>query len=68
MVAQFLGLKLRLMANTFRRSPWQVVGIVLAAGTMDEVRGGGTLEDRFVQLAGGRKAAEGMEWLHTFSD
>ncbi len=29
MVAQFLGLKLRLLANLFRRSPWQVVGIVL---------------------------------------
>jgi ABC-2 type transport system ATP-binding protein len=45
-----------------------VSGRVLAAGTMQQVRGGGTLEDRFVQLAGGRKAAEGMEWLHTFSD
>ncbi|MDF2573878.1 MAG: hypothetical protein K0S05_790, partial [Agromyces sp.] len=22
----------------------------------------------FVELAGGRKAAEGMEWLHSFSD
>ncbi len=30
MVAQFLGLKLRLTLNTFRRSPWQVVGIVVA--------------------------------------
>lgn len=30
MVAQFLGLKLRLLANTFRRSPWQIVGIVIA--------------------------------------
>ncbi|MET4781782.1 hypothetical protein [Glaciihabitans sp. UYNi722] len=29
MVAQFLGLKLRLLANTFRRSPIQVVGIVI---------------------------------------
>ena len=29
MVAQFLGLKVRLLANLFRRSPWQVVGIVL---------------------------------------
>lgn len=29
MVEQFLGLKLRLLANLFRRSPWQVVGIVL---------------------------------------
>ncbi|WP_247597353.1 hypothetical protein [Leifsonia sp. PS1209] len=27
MVAQFLGLKLRLMGNAFRRSPWQVVGL-----------------------------------------
>ncbi|MFD4420879.1 hypothetical protein ACFWN7_05170 [Agromyces sp. NPDC058484] len=29
MVAQFLRLKLRLLANIFRRSPWQVVGIVV---------------------------------------
>jgi ABC-2 type transport system permease protein len=29
-VAQFLGLKLRLLANTFRRSPWQLVGIIIA--------------------------------------
>ncbi|SEN14857.1 hypothetical protein E3O25_13110 [Cryobacterium sp. TMT1-3] len=29
MVAQFFGLKLRLLANLFRRSPWQVVGLVL---------------------------------------
>ncbi|MFF2494869.1 ATP-binding cassette domain-containing protein [Agromyces sp. NPDC058064] len=45
-----------------------VSGRVLAAGTLDEVRAGHTLEDRFVELAGGRKAAEGMEWLHSFSD
>ena len=45
-----------------------VGGRVLAAGTLDEVRAGHTLEDRFVELAGGRKAAEGMEWLHSFSD
>ena len=30
MVAQFLGLKLHLLANTFRRSPWQVVGMAVA--------------------------------------
>ncbi|WP_349898607.1 hypothetical protein [Parafrigoribacterium soli] len=30
MVAQFLRLKLRLLANTLRRSPWQVVGIIIA--------------------------------------
>ncbi|MCI4657115.1 ABC transporter ATP-binding protein [Cryobacterium sp. ZS14-85] len=45
-----------------------VNGKVLAAGTVDEVRGGQTLEERFVELAGGRKVAEGMEWLHSFSD
>ena len=30
MVAQLLGLKLRLLVNTFRRSPWQVFGIIVA--------------------------------------
>jgi ABC-type multidrug transport system ATPase subunit len=45
-----------------------VSGRVLAAGTTTEVRGSGSLEDRFVALAGGRKTAEGMEWLHSFSD
>nr|WP_281536077.1 ATP-binding cassette domain-containing protein [Cryobacterium breve] len=45
-----------------------VNGKVLAAGTVDEVRGGQTLEERFIALAGGRKVAEGMEWLHSFSD
>lgn len=29
MVAQFLRLKLRLLANLFRRSPWQIVGIAI---------------------------------------
>lgn len=29
MVAQFLRLKLRLLANTFRRSAWQLIGLVL---------------------------------------
>jgi ABC-2 type transport system ATP-binding protein len=38
-------------------------GRVLAAGTIDEVRGGSTLEDRFVELVGGRHHAEGPEWL-----
>jgi ABC-2 type transport system ATP-binding protein len=45
-----------------------VHGKVLAAGPVDEVRSGDTLENRFVELAGGQKAAEGMEWLHSFSD
>lgn len=38
-------------------------GRVLAAGTIDEVRAGASLEDRFVQLVGGRTHQEGPEWL-----
>ena len=38
-------------------------GRVLASGTVDEVRDGSTLEDRFVELVGGRHHAEGPEWL-----
>ena len=45
-----------------------VGGQILAKGTMEEVRGGLTLEERFVDLAGGRKVVGGLEWLHTFSD
>lgn len=30
MVAQFLGLKVRLLGNLLRRSPWQVVGMAIA--------------------------------------
>ena len=45
-----------------------VGGQILAHGTMDEVRGGLSLEERFVELAGGRKVVGGLEWLHTFSD
>ncbi|GAA4157902.1 hypothetical protein GCM10022286_10030 [Gryllotalpicola daejeonensis] len=45
-----------------------VSGVVLDSGTADEVRGQKTLEERFVELAGGRKAAEGLEWLHSFSE
>ncbi|MCC9173011.1 ABC transporter ATP-binding protein [Arthrobacter sp. zg-Y179] len=41
-------------------------GNLLAAGTLDEVRGDTSLEDRFVALVGGRTHAEGLEWLRTF--
>ena len=41
-------------------------GRVLAAGTVDAVRAGESLEDRFVQLVGGRNHTEGLEWLGTF--
>ncbi len=43
-------------------------GHVLAAGTVDEVRGGSSLEDRFVELVGGRTTGEGLAWLRTSSD
>lgn len=45
-----------------------VAGQVLAEGTIAEVRGELTLEQRFVELAGGLSDVEGLEWLHTFSD
>ncbi|MFF2372373.1 ABC transporter ATP-binding protein [Agromyces sp. NPDC058110] len=38
-------------------------GRVLATGTTDEVRDGASLEDRFVELVGGRRAGGGPEWL-----
>ena len=41
-------------------------GRVLAAGTVDDVRAGASLEERFVQLVGGRNHPEGLEWLRTF--
>jgi ABC-2 type transport system ATP-binding protein len=39
-------------------------GQVLAHGTLDEVRAGGTLEDRFVELVGATELAEGdLAWI-----
>ncbi|SEB75265.1 ABC-2 type transport system ATP-binding protein [Paramicrobacterium humi] len=40
-------------------------GRIVAAGTVDEVRAGSTLEDRFVELVGGRRHAEGPSWLRS---
>lgn len=40
-------------------------GRVLAAGTVDEVRGGLSLEDKFVELVGGRNQTAGLQWLRT---
>lgn len=45
-----------------------VDGRLLASGPMPEVVDGATLEERFVELAGGSSAVEGMEWLQSFSD
>jgi len=43
-------------------------GRLLAAGPMADILDGASLEDRFVELAGGATAVEGMEWLQSFSD
>ncbi|HWH25313.1 MAG TPA: ABC transporter ATP-binding protein [Pseudolysinimonas sp.] len=43
-------------------------GRMLAAGPLEQVLEGSSLEDRFVELAGGASAVEGMEWLHSYSD
>ncbi|WP_445263049.1 ABC transporter ATP-binding protein [Pseudokineococcus sp. 1T1Z-3] len=41
-------------------------GRVLAAGTLAEVRGSGSLEERFVELAGGSAGlGEGLAWLQS---
>ncbi|MGC5222717.1 ABC transporter ATP-binding protein [Micromonospora sp. DT81.3] len=45
-----------------------VAGQALAEGTLADVRGELTLEQRFIELAGGLSDVEGLEWLHTFSD
>ena len=43
-------------------------GRMLASGPIGEVLAGRSLERRFVELAGGATAVEGMEWLQSFSD
>ncbi|MDO5751888.1 ABC transporter ATP-binding protein [Arthrobacter sp.] len=40
-------------------------GRVLAAGTVDEVRGEQSLEEKFVALVGGRNQTGGLSWLRT---
>jgi ABC-2 type transport system ATP-binding protein len=41
---------------------------MLASGPIEQVLAGQSLEERFVELAGGATAVEGMEWLQSFSD
>ena len=43
-------------------------GQVRAHGTVDDVRGGLSLDDRFLDLVGGRTDVEGLAWLRTSSD
>lgn len=38
-------------------------GRVLAAGTVDDIRGGESLQERFLSLVGGRHTSEGPQWL-----
>lgn len=42
-------------------------GHILLAGPVDEVRGDQSLEDRFVDLVGGRREGERLAWLQTSS-
>ena len=39
-------------------------GAVRTAGTLDEVRAGGTLQDRFLELAGGQASQGDLSWLN----
>ena len=43
-------------------------GVVRAAGPLDDVRAGSSLEDRFLDLVGGATDVEGLAWLRTSSD
>jgi len=43
-------------------------GQVRAVGTVDEVRAGLSLDDRFLDLVGGATDVEGLAWLRTSSD
>lgn len=38
-------------------------GRLVAAGTTNEVAAGMSLDDRFAQLVGGRRAEEGLSWF-----
>lgn len=38
-------------------------GRIVVAGSLDEVRAGSSLEERFVDLVGGRVKSEGISWL-----
>ncbi|KHL10808.1 UNVERIFIED_CONTAM: ABC transporter [Mumia flava] len=40
-------------------------GVVVAAGTIDAVRGEGSLEERFVDLVGGATTTEDLAWLQS---
>ena len=43
-------------------------GVVRAAGPLEAVMAGRSLEERFVELVGGHVASEGLSWLRSSSD
>lgn len=45
-----------------------VDGRILSVGTIEEVRGDQSLEERFVDLVSANNAGEDLEWLRSFSD
>jgi ABC-2 type transport system ATP-binding protein len=45
-----------------------VDGRILSVGTVEEVRGDQSLEDRFIDLVSANNAGEDLEWLRSFSD
>nr|WP_245325415.1 ABC transporter ATP-binding protein [Microbacterium amylolyticum] len=61
------GHSMELIERMCSRIAVLVTGQVLAEGTLDEVRGEMTLEQRFVDLSGMGEEGGGLEWLHTSS-
>ena len=45
-----------------------VDGSIIAQGTVDEVRDGASLEERFRELTGDGESRRGLQWLHGSSD
>nr|WP_230379224.1 ABC transporter ATP-binding protein [Microbacterium sp. ZXX196] len=61
------GHSMSLIETVCSRVAVLVTGQVLAEGTVDEVRGEMTLEQRFVDLSGAGAEGGALEWLHTSS-
>ncbi|NHI17277.1 ATP-binding cassette domain-containing protein [Microbacterium excoecariae] len=61
------GHSMSLIETVCSRIAVLVTGQVLAEGTVDEVRGEMTLEQRFVDLSGAGAEGGALEWLHTSS-
>jgi len=61
------GHSMQLIEQMCTRISVLVTGQVLAEGTVDEVRGEMTLEQRFIDLSGAGGEGGGLEWLHTSS-